>query len=64
MRIYPMPCQRWYDVHVTFQTTGYVVGSAGWAIGMWLGNASRLYKFNIHYNVGLLIFILASIQVI
>ncbi|XP_057795287.1 cytochrome b561 and DOMON domain-containing protein At4g12980-like [Salvia miltiorrhiza] len=64
MRIFPKPCVRWYDVHVSCQTTGYIIGSSGWALGLWLGKASQNYKFNIHNTAGLIIFILSTIQML
>ncbi|KAG6423838.1 hypothetical protein SASPL_114242 [Salvia splendens] len=64
MRIFPVPRKNWYDIHVTCQTSGYIIGSAGWALGLWLGKASHNYKFNIHNTVGLLIFIFATIQML
>lgn len=63
MRVFPKPWAKWYDVHVSCQTAGYVIGSGGWGLGIWLGKTSSYYSFNIHYNLGLLIFIFTTIQV-
>ncbi|KAH6764385.1 hypothetical protein C2S52_013333, partial [Perilla frutescens var. hirtella] len=63
-RIFPKPCRWWYDVHVSCQSAGYIIGSGGWALGIWLGKTSTYYKFNIHNTLGFIIFIFTSIQML
>ncbi|KAJ6363910.1 hypothetical protein OIU76_028939 [Salix suchowensis] len=41
----PLKCDEWYNLHVVCQTLGYIIGSVGWSIGMWLGNSSKQYSF-------------------
>ncbi|GFP94251.1 cytochrome b561 and DOMON domain-containing protein at5g47530 [Phtheirospermum japonicum] len=41
---------------------GYIIGSMGWALGMWLGGASRNYCFRIHRILGICIFTFSTVQ--
>ncbi|KAJ0081751.1 hypothetical protein Patl1_09963 [Pistacia atlantica] len=59
----PLKSDVWYPLHVLCQTSGYIVGSIGWGIGLWLGNSSKNYTLKKHRIFGILIFTFATIQV-
>ena len=55
----------WFFIHVTCQCTGYILGVVAWAMGM------KLHSYNVrgavpvkHRNVGISIFVLATLQVL
>ncbi|MCE5166202.1 hypothetical protein HAX54_015728 [Datura stramonium] len=63
-REFPLPCLAWKEYHVSCQATGYIVGSTGWAVGIWLGKASKYYSFPKHGIFGIFIFTLATLQML
>ncbi|XP_070004027.1 uncharacterized protein [Nicotiana sylvestris] len=58
----PLRCSGWKSYHISCQTVGYLVGSAGWAVGLWLGRASKYYSFPKHGIFGICIFTFATLQ--
>ncbi|KAJ0018864.1 hypothetical protein Pint_09840 [Pistacia integerrima] len=60
----PLKYDVWYPLHVLCQTSGYIVGSIGWGIGLWLGNSSKNYTLKKHRIFGILIFTFATIQML
>ncbi|KAL5548444.1 hypothetical protein UlMin_003675 [Ulmus minor] len=63
-RKFPFKRQRWYALHVGCQIVGYTLGTTGWAIGLWLGHASRHYSFQIHRLVAIFIFAFTTLQML
>ncbi|XP_010313987.1 cytochrome b561 and DOMON domain-containing protein At5g35735-like isoform X3 [Solanum lycopersicum] len=63
-REFPLPWLGWKKCHISCQTIGYLVGTTGWAVGIWLGKASKYYSFPKHGTYGLLIFAFATIQML
>lgn len=63
-RKFPMECSEWFSLHVLCQALGYLLGSLGWAIGIWLGNSSFNYTFHTHRVLGIIIFTFSTLQVI
>ncbi|KAH0736590.1 hypothetical protein KY285_012297 [Solanum tuberosum] len=61
-REFPLPWLGWRKYHISCQTIGYLVGTTGWAVGIWLGKASKYYSFPKHGTYGLFIFAFATIQ--
>lgn len=53
----------WFYLHVTCQTSAYIIGVAGWATGMQLGNESPGVQQTVHRTIGILLFSLATLQV-
>jgi len=51
----------WFYLHVTCQTSAYIIGVAGWATGIQLGNGSPVHQTT-HRNIGITIFSLATLQ--
>jgi hypothetical protein len=54
----------WFYLHVIFQLTGYTGGVVAWAMGLKLLHyASRPLLYPKHRNLGITIFVLATLQV-
>ncbi|KAJ0969156.1 hypothetical protein J5N97_022033 [Dioscorea zingiberensis] len=53
----------WFYLHVGFQLSGYIIGVAGWATGLNLGNKSKGVTYSIHRSIGIAIFSLATLQI-
>ena len=53
----------WFYVHVTCQCTGYILGVAGWGLGMKLQSYNKGAIFYKHRNLGIAIFAFATFQV-
>ncbi|GFZ04175.1 auxin-responsive family protein [Actinidia rufa] len=54
----------WFYLHVTCQTSAYIVGVVGWVTGLLLGNKSPGIQHNAHRTIGILLFSLATLQVL
>ncbi|KAK7276869.1 hypothetical protein RIF29_18015 [Crotalaria pallida] len=64
-RVFPFKADpMWFYLHVSCQICGFLVGTAGWIIGLYLGNASRHYIFHAHRTFGILIFVLSTVQML
>ncbi|CAN4075418.1 unnamed protein product [Withania somnifera] len=63
-REFPVPIKGWKNYHFSCQAVGYFVGSMGWAVGIWLGKASKYYSFPKHGTFGICIFIFATLQML
>lgn len=63
-RNFPVRWYLWSSFHINCQIAGYILGSSGWAMGLWLGNQSKYYSFHIHRIFGIIIFTFTTIQVI
>ncbi|KAJ7960811.1 Cytochrome b561 and DOMON domain-containing protein [Quillaja saponaria] len=64
MRVYPVKSDLWFCLHLTFQISGYILGTAGWGLGLWLGHASKYYGFYIHRIFAIFIFTFTTIQML
>ncbi|KAK4492950.1 hypothetical protein RD792_000277 [Penstemon davidsonii] len=53
----------WFYVHVTCQTSAYIVGVAGWGTGLKLGSDSVGVQQNVHRNIGITLFVLGTLQI-
>lgn len=54
----------WFYLHVTCQTSAYIIGVAGWATGLQLGNDSPGIQYTAHRTIGIILFCLATLQVL
>ncbi|XP_062017331.1 cytochrome b561 and DOMON domain-containing protein At4g12980-like [Rosa rugosa] len=64
LRRYPFHCTHWFLSHVSCQIVGYILGTIGWAIGIWLGHASKEYHFHTHNILAMFIFAFTTLQMI
>ncbi|CAA2956130.1 Hypothetical predicted protein [Olea europaea subsp. europaea] len=62
-RNFPVRWYLWSSFHINCQIAGYILGSSGWAMGLWLGNQSKYYSFHIHRIFGIIIFTFTTIQI-
>ncbi|KAK6141228.1 hypothetical protein DH2020_025025 [Rehmannia glutinosa] len=63
LKVFKSANPAWFYLHVTCQTSAYVVGVAGWATGLKLGSDSPGVEHTTHRNIGITIFALATLQV-
>ncbi|KAJ8754945.1 hypothetical protein K2173_015457 [Erythroxylum novogranatense] len=63
---YPLELEEkwWFYPHISCQITGYILGAAGWTIGLFLGRASRYYKFRTHELYAMFIFAFSTLQML
>lgn len=54
----------WFYLHITCQLLGYAAGVAGWATGLNLGNESEGVVYTTHRTIGIVLFSLATLQVL
>eukprot|EP00250_Pteridium_aquilinum_P014520 c22038_g3_i1 orf=185-1393(+) len=52
----------WFYMHVSLQTSAYLVGITAWAMGLRLGALSPGIEYHSHRSMGISIFTLASLQ--
>ncbi|KAL8228241.1 hypothetical protein R6Q57_015825 [Mikania cordata] len=64
LRVFPSADPAWFYMHVTCQTSGYSIGVAGWATGIRLGSQSPGIQFTSHRVIGIILFCVATLQVI
>ncbi|KAI3740897.1 hypothetical protein L2E82_31372 [Cichorium intybus] len=64
VRVFQSADPAWFYLHVTCQTAGYTIGVAGWATGIRLGSQSSGIQFTSHRVIGIILFCLATLQVI
>ncbi|PPD79319.1 hypothetical protein GOBAR_DD23760 [Gossypium barbadense] len=56
------PC--WYYFHYSCQVVGYILGTAGWGLGLFLGHESKYYTFHSHRVLGICIFGFTTLQIL
>ncbi|KAL4585362.1 hypothetical protein LXL04_009981 [Taraxacum kok-saghyz] len=64
LRVFQSADPAWFYLHVTCQTSAYVTGVAGWAIGIQLGSQSPGIEYTSHRVIGIILFCVATLQVI
>ena len=63
LKVFKSAGPAWFYLHAICQTSGYVVGVAGWATGIKLGSDSPGITYNTHRKLGITIFALGTLQV-
>ncbi|XP_078177944.1 cytochrome b561 and DOMON domain-containing protein At5g47530-like [Carex rostrata] len=53
----------WFYLHITCQCSGYILGVAGWGLGLKLGSESKGITEYSHRNLGISLFVFATLQV-
>ncbi|KAI3682848.1 hypothetical protein L1987_83167 [Smallanthus sonchifolius] len=64
VRVFKSVDPAWFYLHVTCQTSSYIIGVAGWATGIRLGSQSPGIQFTSHRIIGIILFCVATLQVI
>ncbi|KAK9074087.1 hypothetical protein SSX86_006684 [Deinandra increscens subsp. villosa] len=63
LKVFKVAHPAWFYIHVACQVTAYGVGIAGWATGLKLGSDSVGIKYTTHRNIGITLFVFATLQV-
>ncbi|KAJ1428674.1 DOMON domain [Sesbania bispinosa] len=63
MKVFPSADPAWFYLHVTCQTSAYIVGVAGWGTGLKLGSDSVGIEYTTHRRLGIVLFCLGTLQV-
>ncbi|KAK8717860.1 hypothetical protein V6N13_045113 [Hibiscus sabdariffa] len=53
----------WFYLHAFCQVSAYAIGVAGWATGLKLGSESSGITYSTHRNIGIALFVLATVQI-
>ncbi|KHG21176.1 Putative ferric-chelate reductase 1 [Gossypium arboreum] len=53
----------WFYLHMLCQISGYAIGVAGWGTGLKLGTESPGIMYSSHRNIGIALFVLATVQI-
>ncbi|TKV97683.1 hypothetical protein SEVIR_9G510800v4 [Setaria viridis] len=63
LRVFESADPAWFYLHIACQCSGYILGVAGWGLGLKLGSESVGVTYHPHRNIGIAIFCLATLQV-
>ncbi|XP_020221320.1 cytochrome b561 and DOMON domain-containing protein At4g17280 [Cajanus cajan] len=63
LKVFKSADPAWFYLHVTCQTSAYIIGVAGWGTGLKLGSDSVGIKYNTHRTLGIVLFCLGTLQV-
>lgn len=63
LKVFPTADPAWFYLHVTCQTSAYIIGVAGWATGLRLGSQSPGVQYSSHRIIGIILFCLGTLQV-
>jgi cytochrome b561 len=63
LRVFESADPAWFYLHIACQCSGYILGVAGWGLGLKLGSESAGTTYQPHRNIGIAIFCLATLQV-
>ncbi|XWS76016.1 hypothetical protein CRYUN_Cryun01aG0141500 [Craigia yunnanensis] len=63
MRTFESADPAWFYLHVFCQVSAYALGVAGWGTGLKLGSESSGITYSGHRNIGIALFVLATVQI-
>ncbi|KAG6417225.1 hypothetical protein SASPL_119378 [Salvia splendens] len=63
LRVFPSADPAWFYLHVSCQVSAYAIGVAGWGTGLKLGSESKSITYSVHRNIGITLFVFATLQV-
>ncbi|XP_043688742.1 cytochrome b561 and DOMON domain-containing protein At5g47530-like [Telopea speciosissima] len=63
LKVFKSADPAWFYLHIACQSSAYLVGVAGWGIGLKLGSESSGLQYNSHRNIGITLFVLGTLQV-
>lgn len=63
LRVFKSANPAWFYLHIACQVSAYIIGVAGWATGIKLGNDSPSVQYDTHRNIGITLFALGTLQV-
>ncbi|KAG8365038.1 hypothetical protein BUALT_Bualt18G0061400 [Buddleja alternifolia] len=62
LKVFKSTNSAWFYIHVTCQSSAYIVGVAGFVTGMKLGRSSPGVVHTIHRNIGITLFVIGTLQ--
>lgn len=63
LRVFKSADPAWFYLHAACQSSAYIIGVAGWGVGLKLGSDSKGITYHPHRNIGIALFCLATLQV-
>ncbi|XP_028755249.1 cytochrome b561 and DOMON domain-containing protein At3g25290-like [Neltuma alba] len=60
----PIKCNEWYSSHIACQLLGYILGTIGWSIGIWLGTSSQQYASASQRTLSIVAFTFINVQML
>ncbi|XP_008811325.2 cytochrome b561 and DOMON domain-containing protein At5g47530-like [Phoenix dactylifera] len=63
LRVFKSADPAWFYLHVACQCSAYIIGVAGWGLGLKLGSESAGITYESHRDIGIALFCLATLQV-
>ncbi|KAF8409683.1 hypothetical protein HHK36_005762 [Tetracentron sinense] len=63
LKVFKSADPAWFYLHITCQSSAYIIGVAGWATGLKLGSDSVGVQYDAHRNIGITLFCLGTLQV-
>ncbi|XP_022724246.1 cytochrome b561 and DOMON domain-containing protein At5g47530-like [Durio zibethinus] len=63
LKVFKSADPAWFYLHSSSQFAAYVVGVAGWGMGLKLGSESPGIQFDAHRTIGIILFCLGTLQV-
>ena len=63
LKVFKSADPAWFYLHVTCQTSAYIIGVAGWGTGLKLGKDSVGVEYTTHRTLGIVLFCFATLQV-
>lgn len=63
LKVFKVADPAWFYLHATCQTSAYIIGVVGWAIGLQLGAQSPGIQYTAHRTIGIVLFSIATLQV-
>ncbi|KAK7303385.1 hypothetical protein RJT34_14289 [Clitoria ternatea] len=62
LKVFKSADPAWFYLHVTCQTSAYIIGVAGWGTGLKLGSDSVGIEYKTHRRLGIVLFCLGTLQ--
>jgi hypothetical protein len=63
MKVFKSANPAWFYLHIACQCSAYIVGVAGWGLGLKLGSDSAGITWSKHRNIGITLFVFGTLQV-
>lgn len=64
VKVFEVADPAWFYLHVSCQTTAYVIGLVGWGTGLQLGSQSPGIQYSSHRYIGITLFVFGTLQVL
>ncbi|KAL1832294.1 hypothetical protein ACET3Z_001945 [Daucus carota] len=64
VKVFEVADPGWFYLHVSCQTTAYIIGLVGWGTGLRLGSESPGIQYSSHRYIGITLFVFGTLQVL